>query len=215
MLYSVTFRTTVFQILTWFLRQPLTLQYIYGSIKPLQELNDNGTLVRAFGEVNPSLRPFQFFISDFLKFGSRTIYLEKWLNRFYDPVLERIRIINNNQLPFIYLFNTSEQEDPVYFYNSWDAAIAYIASPEDYVVHESILYVAIQDNTNQQPPNSLFWQPETDTVFLFNLGESVDPDYTVRVPLSVTFNPEYSIDRIIAQINLFNALGRTFEIQVI
>lgn len=214
MLYSITFRTSVFQILTWFLRQPITLQYIFSTVKPLQQLNDNGTLVRAFGEVNPSLRPLEFFISDFLKFGSRTIYLEKWLNRFYDPVLNRIQIINNNQLPFTFLFNTDEQEDPVYLYNGWDEAVAYIASPEDYVVHLSILYVAIQNSTNEEPPNPSFWQPETDQLFFFNLGESVGKDYTVRVPLAVELNPEYSLNRIIAQIRLFNAAGRSFEIVV-
>lgn len=161
--------------------------------------------------VNISMYQFKLFISNFLNFDARTIYLEKYLNDIYDPVTEGINIVNDNTIHVLYLFNEAEQADPVYFYNNWDSTVAYIASPEDYAVSGNKVYECILNNTNKLPyVGSIYWDYVEDIIFMFNYQDEYPYDYTVEVPTNVTLQPDYSNDRIKSQINLFNAAGRSY-----
>jgi len=213
--FKVTYRTLFFQLLPFFLRTALHLRYLFSAAKPLQTLNDDGVIVRDFDTVNPSFFQLFRFLDEFVKFDARTIYLQKWLNLYYDPLLERVKIVNNNNLPFLHLFNKVEEKPPVYFYNEWDSTVAYVASPEDYVHDRGVVYVCTANNTGNRPPNTNFWTKEKDINFMFNDGDTQLPDYTVEVPIAVELQPDYSTDRITRHVNQFNAAGTTFQIRVV
>lgn len=215
MFFRITFRTFVKQATAWFWRQPLILRLLFSMIKPLQELNDDGVAVRAFGQTNPSLYQLWRFLNEFVAFDARTIYLQKWLNIFYDPVLERIEIANNNNLPIQFLFNKAENAVEFFMFNNWDSTKSYISSPEDYVQHVGTIWTATANSTNKTPvTGSAFWQDFDDVEYFFNKNDTLPPSFTVRVPIAVEMNPEYSTERITAQINIFNAAGRDFDIQI-
>ena len=139
--------------------------------KPLQDINDNGKLIRDFGHTDPSMFQLWRFLNHFTKFDGRTIYLQKWLNDYWDPFEERIQIINNNQLGVFYLFNDVEEKDPIYFYNAWDSTTAYTATPAQYAVVDDTVYVAIANSTNQQPPNLTFWSEFKTINYFFNTAD--------------------------------------------
>lgn len=208
--YNINFKDIVYQAVGWFLRTPNFLKILYSAIKPLQTLNNNFIVIQSFGQLNPSMYQFKLFISNFLNFDARTIYLEKYLNDIYDPVTEGINIVNDNTIHVLYLFNEAEQADPVYFYNNWDSTVAYVASPEDYAVEGNKVYKCNTNHTNQQPPNPSYWDYVEDIIFMFNYQDEYPYDYTVEVPTNVILQPDYSNDRIKSQINLFNAAGRSY-----
>ena len=216
MLFRITYRTLAKQAIAWFLRQPLFLRLLYSIFKPLQKLNDDGVPVRAFGQDNPSLYQLERFISNFVAFDARTIYLQKWLNDYYDPVDQRIVINNNNNLPFQYLHNKAELTTAFYMFNNWDSTIAYVASPEDYVHYKGFIWVSIVNGTNKEPDSQpSFWTKFDEIEYFFNVSDTFPVDYIVEIPISVEMIPDYTTDRIVSQINLFNAAGTTFEIRVV
>lgn len=210
-MFNVSYRDLTFQALPHFLRKSNFLKLIFSAIKPLQTLNNDGVIVESFGQLNPSLYQFTLFIENFLRFDARTIYLERYLNDLYDPVARQINIVNNNAANVLYLFNDAEQHTPVYMFNNWDSTTAYIASPEDFAVEGNVVYQCIANNTNQQPPNATFWSVLQDIDYQFNFEDIFPFDYRIDIPLSVTVQPEYSDDRIKAQINLLNSASKTYE----
>ncbi len=216
MLFRITFRTLAKQAIAWFLRQPLFLRILYSAFKPLQTLNDDGVAVRAFGQENPSLFQLERFINNFVAFDARTIYLQKWLNDYYDPVKERIVINNNNNLPFQYIHNTAELATRFYMFNNWDSGTAYVASPEDYVHFKGFIWVSIANGTNKEPDSQpTFWTQFEEIEYFFNVADTFPVDYVVEIPIAVEMQPDYTTARIVSQINLFNAAGTTFEIRVV
>ncbi len=213
--FKINFRALFFQFTPWFLRKDKLLKYLFSIGRGLQTVNNNGQIVRDFDQTNLSLYPLFKFLNKFVRFDARTIYLEKYLNDYYDPINEGIVIANNNILPVLHIFNTAEESDPVYMFNQWDPAIAYIASPEDYVTRNGRVFVAIANNTNQEPPNISFWGDVEQTKYLFNVADVFPPDFTVQVPIAVSLQPNYSTERIAGHVNLFNAAGTTFAIQIV
>lgn len=214
-LYNFSFRQVIFQLLPWFMRKKLLLRYMYSAIKPLATLHNDGVTVSTFGQLSPSLYQFQVFIDFFLKFDARTIYLEKYLNIIYDPVDERIKVVNDNIFHVRYMFNKAEEQAPDYWYNKWQAGTAYIASPEDYVYFSSRVYKCTANSTGNQPPNTAFWEDQGDLIHMFNKTDTFTEDCIIEVPAVVTFQPDYTTNKITNEVNRYNAAGRTFLIKVI
>lgn len=210
-LFQINFRDIVNQTLPHFLRKDNKLRYLFSAIKPLSELNNDGVEIESFGQKNPTMFQFELFIKEFLNFDAGTLSLERYLNRRWDPTSLRIKIVNDNASPVLYLFNDAEQSDPVFFYNNWDPAIAYKASPEDYAVEDNTVFKCIADNTNQQPPNATFWVVDSTITFLFNFQDIFPFDYRIEIPLDVTAQTNYSNERFKNQVRLFNSAGRSFE----
>ncbi len=215
--YLIVFRTVTNFLTPWFLRTADYLRYKYSIIKPLQDLNNDGIVVRDFGEANPSMYQHHRMLSRFGKFGAARQELEKWLNLYWDDPDERIVIVNNNTAPITYLFNTAEEANDVFFFNQWDSGVTYHnSSIEDYVHFANRIYVSLVLNTNKQP--DLFpagWSQFSQPIFFFNDGEPAAADFIVEVPLFVSLQPDYSTEKITEQINLFNAAGRTFVIVIV
>ena len=89
MIFNVDFKDVKFQLTPHFLRKENLLKLMFSAIKPLKTLNNDGVVVESFGQPNSSLHQFVLFITNFLNFDARTIFLEKFLNDIYAKVTER------------------------------------------------------------------------------------------------------------------------------
>lgn len=227
-MFNIDFKGILFQLIPHFLRKDNFLRLIFSAIKPLQNLNNDGVIVNSFGQKNSSMFQFVLFIQNFIRFDARTIFLEKFLNLIYDSSLERIFIVNTNVLGVLYLFNKIEEREDVFFYNAWDNSINYLKNdgiglPDppttnitgEFVAFENNIYQAKTDNTNKQPNlNPTDWEFFKEIFFLFNFEDVFPIDYIVDIPISVSLQPDYTNERITAQINLLNAAGRTFALRI-
>lgn len=88
MTFNVDFKDIIFQLTPHFLRKNDFLRFIFSGIKPLKTINNDGVVVESFGQKNSSLHQFILFITNFLNFDARTIFLEKFLNDIYAKVTE-------------------------------------------------------------------------------------------------------------------------------
>lgn len=97
-LFNVDYQKFVRNRLPAFLRNAPRLQYIYSMINELKQVN--GRFVTFSDDV-------QFRV----KFDSRVIYLEEYLNLTYDATLKRIFISDGNLNDRNYIFNYLEGRD--------------------------------------------------------------------------------------------------------
>ena len=88
MTFNTDFKDIIFQLTPHFLRKDNFLKLIFSGIKPLKTINNDGVVVESFGQKNSSLHQFILFITNFLNFDARTIFLEKFLNDIYAKVTE-------------------------------------------------------------------------------------------------------------------------------
>lgn len=218
-MFGIDFKGILFQLIPHFLRKDNLLRLGFSAIKPLQSLNNDGVIVNSFGQKNSSMFQFVLFIQNFIRFDARTIFLKKFLNQIYDSSLERIFIVNTNVLGVLYLFNKIEEREDVFFYNAWDNTFDYkintLPITGDFVAFENRIYQAKTDNTNKQPDlNPSDWDNTKEIFFLFNFEDVFPIDYIVDIPISVSLQPDYTNERITAQINLLNAAGRRFALRI-
>ena len=87
-MFNVDFKDIKFQLTPFFLRKENLLKLMFSAIKPLKTINNDGVVVESFGQKNSSLHQFILFITNFLNFDARTIFLEKFLNDIYAKVTE-------------------------------------------------------------------------------------------------------------------------------
>lgn len=119
--FNINFKDIKFQLTPFFLRKDNLLKLMFSAIKPLKTLNNDGVVVESFGQKNSSLHQFVLFITNFLNFDARTIFLEKFLNDIYEKVTERwlptksyligSKIIFNAQNFIALTNNTGKQPD--------------------------------------------------------------------------------------------------------
>ena len=256
--FNIDFKDIKFQLTPHFLRKDNLLKLMFSAIKPLKDINNDGVVVESFGQKNSSLHQFILFITNFLNFDARTIFLEKFLNDIYAKVTQGwnpqqsfligdkvifdgqnylaltnsigkqpdlspsdwettgIEIINDNTIRVQYVFNEAEEVDNYILFNDWDDTFAYkintLPVTGDFAVFENKVYQAKTDHTNKQPDLSPSdWDFFRDLTFLFNFSDELPFDYQVQIPLDITLQPDYSNDRIKAQINQLNAAGISFE----
>ena len=88
-MFNVDFKDIKFQLTPHFLRKENLLKLMFSAIKPLKDINNDGVVVESFGQKNSSLHQFILFITNFLNFDARTIFLEKFLNDIYAKVTQR------------------------------------------------------------------------------------------------------------------------------
>lgn len=86
--FNVDFKDIKFQLTPHFLRRDNLLRLMFSAVKPLKTINNDGVIVESFGQKNSSLFQFILFITNFLNFDARTIFLEKFLNDIYAKVTE-------------------------------------------------------------------------------------------------------------------------------
>lgn len=91
-MFNVDFKDIKFQLTPHFLRRENLLKFMFSVIKPLKTINNDGVVVESFGQPNSSLHQFILFITNFLNFDARTIFLEKFLNDIYAKVTQRWEI---------------------------------------------------------------------------------------------------------------------------
>jgi len=132
-----------------FLRKSNFINWLNSLIKPLSTLHyDASNVVTNFGQTNLTFYQWYEFIRNYLRFNGQIIYLEKYLNQTYLPLVEEpwitntgIYIVNTASVNFSYVYNTIEgkppiylsntsENDPVYMYNTADIANAY-----DFIVY--------------------------------------------------------------------------------
>lgn len=257
-MFNVDFKDIKFQLTPHFLRKENLLKLMFSAIKPLKDINNDGVVVESFGQKNSSLHQFILFITNFLNFDARTIFLEKFLNDIYAKVTQGwnpqqafligdkvifdgqnyialtnstgkqpdlnpldwettgIEIINDNTIRVVYVFKEAEKVDNFIMYKLWDNTFAYkintLPVTGDFAVFENKIYQAKTDNTNKQPDtNPSDWDFISDITYVFKFSDQLPFDYQVQVPLDITLQPNYSNDRIKAQINQLNAAGISFE----
>lgn len=87
-MFNVDFKDIKFQLTPHFLRMDNLLKLMFSAIRPLKTINNDGVVVESFGQKNSSLHQFILFITNFLNFDARTIFLEKFLNDIYAKVTE-------------------------------------------------------------------------------------------------------------------------------
>lgn len=87
-MFNINFKDIKFQLTPHFLRRENLLKLMFSAIKPLKTINNDGVVVESFGQPRSSLHQFILFITNFLNFDARTIFLEKFLNDIYAKVTE-------------------------------------------------------------------------------------------------------------------------------
>lgn len=116
MIFEVDYIQLAKDLTPWFLNKPRVKQFL-------------GSLMWGFQTLQ---HDFESFLSDTdfeLNFDGRRIYLEKWLNRNFDPVNEQI-VINTFQLPTaLTLFKKSEGREQYLYLKSE-------AQPKKYIYHK-------------------------------------------------------------------------------
>jgi len=210
--YKINFKDLTSQLSPWFFRAPIYLRYLFALVKPLDNLNDNSEPIRFFDQKNPSLYQFTIFITRFLQVNASRLVLQKYLNELFDPTTEGILIVNNAVIDVKYKFNASEQHVPIYKYNAWDSTVDYAASGEFILAPDGNVYESnTTPNVNNIPPSAEWDLISTAKEYLFNEADIYTPDYTIKIPVLVTLQIDYSDDGFKAIVNQFNAAGRTYQ----
>lgn len=101
--YQITYNKIINWLVPWFLRTPDLTNLIDASAKHLQDLNDDYVI-------------FTDEIDNFLKYDSRIIYLEKFLNDNYDNTLRRIYIVNLTVIKSPYVYSINDVDTVLEFY---------------------------------------------------------------------------------------------------
>ena len=213
-MFRVNFRDLSFQLSPDEFRAPIYLRYLYSLVKPLSDINDNGTPIQFFNQKNRSFYPLTVFISRFLAVDGSRIAVQKYLNELWDPTNEGILIVNSATVEVLYRYNNSEQHTDEYDYNAWDATVDYAASNEWVLAANGNVYESLQTpNVDKEPSaNGAYWVLySTAQEYMFNEADIYTADYTIKIPRLVTMQPGYSPDRFKAQVNFFNAAGRTYQ----
>jgi hypothetical protein len=105
--FIVNYFDFVRKLIPYFLRKPITLDFIKSIVKGLQTTNNQFNV-------------FRDDISFRLAFNSQIIYLEKYLNTVYPnnfPYLSNIHILDGSNVAYFYVYNEIENQSPVYFNN--------------------------------------------------------------------------------------------------
>lgn len=101
------------KLIPHFLRKDRFLAFVYSIVKPLQTVND-------------TFNQFKFDIKFKLAFNAQVIYLEQYLNTVYpNPYVypNNIHIVDSSLIPFVYVWNEIEEQDPIYFYNVVESTV--------------------------------------------------------------------------------------------
>jgi hypothetical protein len=212
-MFQVNFNDLVNQLTPWFFRKPKYLKYLFSLSKPLSELNNNGVPIQFFDQKNQSLYQFTLFIIRFLQVNSTTLVLQKYLNERWDSTNEGIVIVNNNQDILVkFKFNLSEQHVPNYRYNGWDSTVDYAASGEFVLANDGNVYESnTTPNLNSEPPSANWDLISTEKEYIYNRADIYPVDYTIKIPILVTNQLNYSNERFMSLVQFFNTSGRTYQ----
>jgi len=178
----------------------------------------NITTPEAFTEANwirstnRSFFPLTIFITRFLQVDASRLKLQKYLNELWDSTNEGILIVNNPTVDVLYRFNNAEQHDDEFDYNAWDSTVDYAATGEFVLANDGNVYESnTNPNLNNEPPSAEWDLISTAKEYMFNEADEYTADYTVKIPILVTLQPDYSNDRFKAELDFFNAAGRTYQ----
>jgi len=211
-MYKVNFKDITNQLSPWFFRVPRYLKYMFALIKPLSELNDNSNPIQFFNQKNPSLYQFTIFITRFLQVDASRLVLQKYLNELWDATNEAIVLENNTVVDVKYKYNNSEPSDANYKYNAWDSTVDYAASGEYVLASNGNVYESnTTPNLNNEPPHANWDLISTADEYLFNEADIYTADYTIKIPVLVTLQADYSNERFKSIVDYFNSAGRTYQ----
>jgi len=155
--FNVNFRDIVFQLTPFFLRQRKVLLYIYSLIKGLKDVN---VMFLAYYDRTQRV----------LKHNAQTIYIEHYLNLEYDPVNEGIYIENISSNVIQYRYNIAEAQPPLYIYNLYNHATAYVIG--EYISYGNTIYECIANTTGNYPSDPVYWTATAEQIFYYNDGET-------------------------------------------
>lgn len=162
-----------------------------------------------------SLYQFTIFITRVLQVNSTKLILQKYLNELFDPTAQGIVITNNNSILHVkYKFNTSEKFTANYRYNNWKTATAYAASGDYVLAANGNVYesnTGHTSGTSTEPPHANWDLISTAAEYQFNNADEYTKDFTVEIPNIVVQQANYSNERFIKILELFNAAGKTYK----
>ena len=172
-------------------------------------------------------------ISNFLKYDSKQLYLELFLNKKYDPTLsefdeynvandtyikDNVLLTNADNKPRIqvlsnttttkFLYNLSESSTPFYLYNYYETGGTYTAGER--VVYLTKIYECILGHTNKIPTDPTYWTEQSTVSYFYNKGGgSYSYDFIVMVPSGLlgTRLAEFESD-----IKKYKLAGKTYSI---
>jgi hypothetical protein len=193
---NINFLKVIKNNLLHFLRTPVRLNFLNAAAKPFKQMHSEFLVI------------VDYYIRR-IRFTGQVCYIEQALNERYDAVLKRIYIedYGTNEL---YIFQTAEAEPPLYIFNEWNAATAYVAGEYSQVGFD--VYLCNVNNTNKPPAaNPTEWTLQTDEGVTLNLDANFVNTITfiVWVPVSITFDT----DELTSIVNAFKLAGRSFVIQ--
>ena len=211
-MFKVNFRDISNQLSPWFFRKPKYLKYLFSLIKPITDINDNGSPVQFFNQKDRSFYQLTEYLNRFLQVSASRLVFQKYLNELWDSTNEGIVIENNAVVEVTYRYNNSEQHVDEYDYNAWDSTVDYAASGEYVLASDGNVYESnTTPNINNEPPHANWDLISTATEYMFNEADIYTADYTIKIPQLVTMQPDYSNERFMANVNYFNAAGRTYN----
>ena len=198
--FNVNFRDIIFQLTPFFLRQRKVLLYIYALIKPLKDVN-----IYFLSYYNRTQRV--------LKHYAQTIYIEHYLNLEYDPVNEGIYIENISSNVIQYRYNKAEAQPPLYYYNLYKSATAYIIG--EFVSYGNTIYECIANTTGNDPTNAAFWTATVEQIYYYNNGETDSTyNFIIWIPTGIKIvcgYPNYTTFK--AKANQFVFSDKKYTIQ--
>lgn len=143
------------------------------------------------------------------RFTGQIIYLEKRLNDRFDPIARGIYIDNVADVNWIYVFNSSEQQLPLYAYNNYNSSTTYQVG--EYAQTATGVYQCTATSTGNFPDTATtFWTRVGDSLYLQNLSEyALQFDFIVKVPAALVFDA----NEMKAIINYYKLAGKRYTIQ--
>jgi hypothetical protein len=195
-MYNINFNQLLAELLPPMLRlKAIVYNYCLAALSPVRDLHTQFIQFRNEAIYKAS-------------FTSQVIYLEKRLNDRFDAIMRRIYINNVADLPFVYAFNSSENEN-LFAYNNYDSAITY--QVDDYCSTPTGVYKCIATSTGNLPDTSanFVWQHEN--TYLMNVSEmNLANDFIVMVESSITFDA----NEMRSIVNYYKLAGKRFTIQI-
>ena len=181
------------------LQQRVTMQFIRAFIKPIRNI---------YGQFQSLSSEYMFRI----RFNGQGCYLQKILNIRFDPVLERIHIVDANE-PRKYVYSYSMPPGKNRVYHKWlretNFTIGQFASENGY------LFESLSNNQNKAPKASIAaaqsdWQYSTKTRRIVRSTKvGITSRYVVFVPKTLV----YDNNEFIAVLNYYRLRGLSYTIK--
>ncbi len=174
--FNINWNKIVKENLPVFFHTLFRLNWIKALIKPFKQIHQEFLIIRE-----------DYILK--VAYNGQTLYLEKLLNDTFDNTLRRIYINDYGIINQNYLYKKSELMLPIYLYKNWDYTQAYLIG--QYSVDGNTVYVALTNNTNQQPSTHVGsdWAVhKTITFFRKKVEYNISGGFNVNIPIGLVYD---------------------------